>query len=144
MTNFMCATVSDGVSGQRAFAQLWNPANSGVNLHVTQTILAHSYNGPSGFDMRQHVAAFGVAQAAPANKILGGVASRAELRSGSVAPSSIPGTILQEQWVGFKFEDHTYRFDPPIIIPPGRGVHVTTAHDGAYLVSSFEFSEAPA
>lgn len=143
MENFMCATVADGVSGQRAFAQLWNPADSGRNLSVTQMIIAHSYNGASGFDLRQHTAAMGTKKVNPPNKTLGGAASAAELRSGNVAPASIPGSIIQEEWIGQQFNDHTYRFDPPVIIPPGRGIHVTAAHDGAYVVASFEFSENP-
>lgn len=144
MGNFMCATVAEGVSGQRAFVQLWNPADSGQNLEVTQMILAHSYNGASGFDLRQHAAALGSKKVNPPNKAIGGTPSIAELRSGNVAPASIPGAIIQEEWIGRQFDDHTYRFDPPIVIHPGLGIHATAAHDGTYLVASFEFSEVAA
>lgn len=141
MGNFMCATVADGIAGQRALVQLWNPVDSGLDLEVTQMILAHSYNGASGFDLRQHDCALGSKQVNPPNKLIGGEPSSAELRYGHVAPSEIPGEIIQEEWIGRQFDDRIYRFDPPLVVPPGWGVHATAAHDGTYLVASFEFSE---
>jgi hypothetical protein len=143
MPNFMCATVIDAVSAKRSICQLWNPPGSGVLLNVTNCILAHSGSATSGFDIRQSDMPVGTKIINPKNKYLGGPVSAAELRGATVSPSAIPGTVIHEEWINARFEDHTYPFDPPVVIPQGWGLHAASAHDALYLVATFEFSESP-
>ena len=133
--------VVDAWSGARSAAQLWNPPDSGVVLYLDTIHVTHSKNEPSGFDLRAYSDAYGTFKHYGVNKLLNGPESAGEIRWGNSGGHQYGGTIIYEMWTGSKFNDHPYTFSPPIIIPPGSGVVVASAHDSVYLVVSFQYRE---
>lgn len=140
-SNYVASIVVDSWSGARSAVQLWNPPDSGVVVYLDVIHTTHSKGEPSGFDLRGYSEPYGTFKTHGFNKQLGSADSVAEIRWGNSYGSDYGGKILYEMWTGGKFDDHLYEFATPIIIPPGHGVVLATAHDSAYLVASFQYRE---
>jgi hypothetical protein len=142
-TAFIGIVVVSPWAGARSVAQLWNPPESGKSLYVDRIEWAHSLSGPGGCDIRAYSQVYGTLRENPFNKKLGGPASVAEARWGNTPGGQLIGDILYECWRPKGFDDTGYTFDPAIIVPPGKGVVVAAANDGAHLIVSFQFREKP-
>jgi hypothetical protein len=142
--DFIGAHVCDAWASARSFVSIHNPSDSGVKLLLKQITITHgnTYSlATSGFDLRVATTKFGTVAKKCSNVILDDVDSKAELLWGNCPASAFPSKIIYEPWTGSQFNDHTYLFASPIVIPPGYGLMVCAAHDNTYTIASFEGSE---
>jgi len=152
MKNYFIGASVAGVNPSipyRSFLQLYNPSNSGVFVSISAANL--SWDGGasapvrSGFDIRTTDIERGTFQKNCHNKTLGQLASKAQIRFGICDAIYLPADtgIIYEPWVGIPLDDHSYEFAPEIILPPGFGIAVCSAHDNTACIASFQFSETP-
>lgn len=124
------------VAGQQPKVQLWNPAGSGVAL-VLKQILAGSGFANTVYVQGATVALATLLGVAPVNKLIGGAAGVAELRTANIAaaPSgnniallSVPATTVKE-----------YQLTGPIVVPPGAGLVMWGSGVATDVYGTFEF-----
>lgn len=124
-------------AGNYSYAQLWNPASSGVNLVINQIMVSLGAAG-GGLQIRSGVprltTAYGVPYALP--KKLGGVASLAENRTDALGTPV--GTLLSACYVQAN-DTIGLKMTEPIIIVPGDGITLSPDVVNAYILAIFQF-----
>ncbi len=149
-----------------SLAQLWNPCGSGVNALVSKVVVAvvvlPGTPGIAPEGTVDHpgtppgtVAADFPLQTSPLSTLLTGSVRDKNLGIVTLPQSQMYyGTLpagpgggvtgvppLHEFWLPKTEEDHTYSFDPPIIVPPCMGVAVRAAQPDMTAIGSFQWSE---
>ena len=140
---FSASVVVDAWTGANAFAYLYNPSNSGKTVYVDKIVTTHnaSVQGGSGCDIRSHNSHRGTFRTFGKNKFIGLADSSAKLMYGNVMPHEIFGSIVYECWQPARLHDGHYEFKEAFRLPPGYGIAVWSAHQGTYLIATFEFRE---
>ena len=137
---FMGQALSDaGITGN---VQLWNPFGTGRLLYVDRVLVAGSDN--PGADVRFTKAPLPTLFPDHSrNKKMDGPAPRAEIRTlAGTPPNDYPyNRPCQEIWLGGAWSDKGYVFDPPIIVPQGRGVSISMAGSTNRAIASFQWRE---
>jgi len=150
--HYLGSSVCNSWVNARSFLQLYNPPGSGVTLSVDCIRLAHGNTSADGFDLRRTkptllkpTGAYGTFGRYGMNKQLDLADSEAELRWGNCPIGDLPpdSEILDENWTGLQFDDHTYNYNPPILVPEGYGILAGTARDNVTIIAVFEWSEIP-
>lgn len=137
---FMGQGISD--AGATGNVQLWNKFGTGKLLYLDRVLVAGS-NEP-GADIRFTKAPLPTLFPDHArNKRIDGPAPLAEIRTlAGTPPNDYPyNRPCQEIWLGVSWSDKGYTFDPPIIIPQGRGVSVSMAGNTNRAIASFQWRE---
>jgi hypothetical protein len=149
-SDFSGQNISDGVIGKYSLAQLWNPASSSKNLVVTKITAAVTAweatpSGTRANDIVVQTAAFPNNTGNAQCKNIGDASAPVGLlRSTQLDASDVTGfKPFHEFWFGASEVDHTYTFDPPIVIPPGYGIAVRGGQTAMYVVTSWQWSEVP-
>jgi hypothetical protein len=140
MDAFMGQAISD--PGNTGNVQLWNKYGTGKLLYVERIVVSGTDH--PGADIRKCKVAIGtVFPDHITNKRIDGPASAAELRTfAGTPPNDDPyNRPIQEIWLGGSWDDKTYLFDPPIVIPQGRGVAVSMAGGTNRCIASFQWRE---
>lgn len=123
---FMGQGISDGSGIGNVL--LWNPSGSGKLLYIDQIIVSGDNN--VGADIRFCRNTLGsIFPDHIKNKKIDGQNSVAKIYVASATPpNDYPyNRPIQEVWLGGTNNDRTYKFDPAIIVPQGRGVIVSMA-----------------
>lgn len=137
------AFIGQAISGSGGIGnvQIWNPNNSGILLYIDQVIV--SGESDDGADIRYCRATAGTIQTDHSrNKRIDGTNPKAEFYTyvGN-PPQDYPyNRPVQEVWMGGFLNDKTYKFDPAIVVPQGRGVIVSMA-DNSRCFASFQWRE---
>ena len=137
-------TVADGVPGTRAGIQFWNPTESTKTYKITAISIASSYSATpaiAGGDIRDTYSALGTLQNHGFDNIVGEPVSQAEIRACNIAPLLLPSAPRIEYWLKEGWRTLNYPLQKPLIVQPGKGILIADAHDGQYLIATFEFSE---
>lgn len=122
------------VAGQNPHGQIWNPPGQGQSIVIKALHLASSTTGQ--ILIRTDTAAFGGLFGTLRNKLLGGAAiTGPEVRTGNSA--TIQGQPLGTVYVATA-APFSFRFEEPVIVPPGNGLFVVHANVATDLVCSFE------
>lgn len=138
------AFLGQGISdaGATGNVQLWNPFGSGKRLFLDKLISASTVE--QGADFRYTKAPFSTLFPDHLrNKLIDGPAPKAEIRvKAGTPPDDYPyNRPCQEIWLAGTWNDKTYTFDPPIIIPQGRGVSFSMAGSTNRAIASFQWRE---
>lgn len=149
-SDFSGQNISDGVAGKYSLAQLWNPASSSKNLVVTKITTAvtgwtATPSGTRATDIVVQTAPFPNNTGNAQCKNIGDASEPVGLLRGTqLDPSDVTGVKpFHEFWFGASEVDHTYAFDPPIVIPLGYGIAVRGGQTAMYVVTSWQWSEVP-
>lgn len=137
---FMGMAISD-TNGGIGNVQLWNPLSTGKLLYVDKVIINGDTN--VGADIRFCKAAAGTLFPDHSrNKKIDGPAPKAEIRTYTGnPPMDYPyNRPVQEVWMGGLNNDRAYTFDPPILVPQGRGILVGMAGNSKCF-ASFQWRE---
>jgi hypothetical protein len=146
--HFIGTIISDGVSDMYSLAQLYNPKGSGKNLEVSRIDIAVTAWGQTPPGTR---AADLVVQLAPLENEGGNATckdlsseapSAARMYDAAFPPIMVTGfRPIYEFWMGGAENDHSYTFNPPLIIPPGKGLAVRGGQKTMYVVTSWQWAE---
>lgn len=142
---FISSAVCPGVSGERSFLQLWNPANSGVMGYCDRLTPSNSAAASNAWDLRPSEVSLGGTQTTSWSKNLGGTPGKLLLQQGSAVANTLPhfnDGRMREYWLNAASIDRPNQmFVPAIAIPPGHGILLVTAYDGNQTIASFEWRE---
>lgn len=137
---FMGQGLSD--TGATGNVQLWNKFGTGKLLYIDKVLVAGTDH--PGADIRFTKAALPTLFPDHVrNKRIDGPPPSAEIRTlAGTPPNDYPyNRPCQEIWLGGSLNDREYTFDPPIIVPQGRGVSVSMAGGTNRAIASFQWHE---
>jgi len=136
---FMGGKIVSAVAGQYPQVQLWNPADSGVLLYMTD--MSHLTIGTNErvFEMLSYATALG-SDGTESNKYIGEAGPVGQVKwTTNVARL---GTVINEWY----YNTYKYNFridDPYIIIPEEMGVNIAMVVTNQPLSITFEWIEVP-
>lgn len=134
---FCASAFSPAVAAQYSYVQLWNSLTSGKRLIVNQCLTAVS--GSAVAVLAWNAAALGgVAAFLPGNKLSGGVASIAEIRTG-VAGAMVSPSFTG--WAGASKVSFVMPINEPLVIMPGNGLIVQAAAVNEEVRCAFQYWE---
>lgn len=144
ITNSGRAFVGSAVSelGQRAFVQLWNPADSGRDLWVDKIVVVNSQSSiPSAADLRPSTSPLGTVHLHGFNRLLGDAQSKAEIRAGNIPALPLVTGRMHEMWLSGPYTERVYAFDPAIKVRPGHGLLVAQWVPDEKTIASWHWRE---
>lgn len=143
ITNAGHAFIGSAVAdiGQYSFVQLWNPADSGVDLWVDKIVAANSSTTPSAADLRPMTMAMGTVHLHGFNRLVGEPASKAEIRAGNIAALPVVNGRMAEMWLSGPLTERVYDFDPAIKVRPGNGLFVAQWVPNEHTIASWHWRE---
>jgi hypothetical protein len=140
---FMRGTLVDTFNpGDAAYIQLWNPAGSGINAHVSKVYLGDSCQRLVFLwtEVKLETPAFAVPQGLnlEGDEVVN--RSKAEVRKQGVPDE--PG-IIGGQYLPIDKLDTPLIIEEPFIVKPGRGLLIRCAVPEEALTVAFSWTESP-
>ena len=126
-----------GVAAEYGAVQLWNPADSAVDVVVEQVMV--SSPAATFLQLRSNVASLGSGTGAVC-KLLGGAASSALIVS--YGNAALPGSLIEEQMV-LAYTKTEFVRGAPIVVPPGVGLIAVVGVVNVGIAATFHFFKRP-